>query len=473
MAAQLRLVRRRISSVQSIAKITRAQELIASSRIVRAQQQQRSAEPYARELTRAVEAVLSRSTNVTHPFIQEPENPSRAAVLILTSDQGFAGAFNANVLRESGRLRQTLRDGGIEPVLYVAGRKGIGWHRFRELELENSWSGFSAAPKYRNAEKISDALLEAFNAGTGEGGVDEIHLVGTDFVSMLTQRPYSRRLLPLEIEVSEEESPSGPLPQYEFEPGPAEVLDALMPQYVAARIFYAMLEAAAAELASRRRAMKAATDNANVLRESARLRQLLQDRGIEPVLYVAGRKGIAWHRFRELDVAESWSGFSAAPRYRDAQQIATALLEAFNAGRHESGEGGVDEIHMVSTEFVSMLTQRPAARRILPLQIEDTDEPSPHGPLPQYEFEPSPPEVFDALMPQYVASRIFYAMLEAAAAELASRRRAMKAATDNASELLETLTRQANNARQAEITQEISEIVGGANALADASATSE
>jgi F-type H+-transporting ATPase subunit gamma len=268
MAAQLRLVRRRISSVQSISKITRAQELIASSRIVRAQQQQRSAEPYARELTRAVEAVISRSSNVTHPFTQEPQNPSRAAVLILTSDQGFAGAYNANVLRESGRLRQTLRDRGVQPVLYVAGRKGIGWHRFRELELANSWSGFSAAPKYRNAQEVSEVLLEAFNAGADDGGVDEIHLVGTDFVSMLTQRPSVRRLLPLEIEETEEESPSGPLPQYEFEPGPAEVLDALMPQYVAARIYYAMLEAAAAELASRRRAMKAATDNANDLLET-------------------------------------------------------------------------------------------------------------------------------------------------------------------------------------------------------------
>src|SRR5207342_2581878 len=169
MAAQLRLVRRRIGTVQSIAKITRAQELIASSRIVRAQQQQRAAEPYARELTRAVEAVISRSTNVTHPFTTEPQHPTRAAVLILTSDQGFAGAYNSNVLREAARLRQLLRDRGVEPVLYVAGRKGIGWHRFRELELENSWSGFSAAPKYRHAEEISEALLEAFNAGANEG----------------------------------------------------------------------------------------------------------------------------------------------------------------------------------------------------------------------------------------------------------------------------------------------------------------
>ena len=266
MGAQLRLVRRRIGTVQSIAKITRAQELIASSRIVRAQQQMRAAEPYARELTRAVEAVISRSTTINHPFTEEPENPSRAAVLILTSDQGFAGAYNANVLRESARLRQLLRDRGLEPVLYVAGRKGVSWHRFRELDLADSWSGFSAAPRYRNAQQVATVLLEAFNAE--DGGVDEIHLVSTEFVSMLTQRPAARRLLPLEIEDTDEPSPSGPLPQYEFEPGPAEVLDALMPQYVASRIFYAMLEAAAAELASRRRAMKAATDNAGDLLET-------------------------------------------------------------------------------------------------------------------------------------------------------------------------------------------------------------
>jgi F-type H+-transporting ATPase subunit gamma len=266
MAAQLRLIRRRISSVQSIGKITRAQELIASSRIVRAQQQLRAAQPYARELTTAVEAVISRSPNITHPFTQEPQNPRRAAVLILTSDQGFAGAFNANALRESQRLRQLLHERGVEPVLYVAGRKGITWHRFRELELADSWSGFSSTPRYRDAAAVSEVLLGAFTAD--DDGVDEIHLVGTDFVSMLTQRPAVRRLLPLEIEETEEESPSGPLPQYEFEPGPEEVLDALMPQYVASRIFYAMLESAAAELASRRRAMKAATDNANDLLES-------------------------------------------------------------------------------------------------------------------------------------------------------------------------------------------------------------
>ena len=266
MPAQLRVVRARVRAVQSIAKITRAQELIASSRIVRAQQQTRAAGPYARELTRAVEALVSRSTQIDHPFTTEPENPRRAAVLILTSDQGFAGPFNANALRESARLRESLRERGITTELYVAGRKGISWHRFRQLEVTESWNGFSATPSYADAQAITRVLLDRFTAT--DNRVDEIHLVTTDFVSMLTQRPAVRRLLPLEIEETDEPSPSGPLPQYEWEPSPEEVLDALLPQFVAARIYYAMLEAAASELASRRRAMKAATDNANDLIEN-------------------------------------------------------------------------------------------------------------------------------------------------------------------------------------------------------------
>jgi F-type H+-transporting ATPase subunit gamma len=266
MAAQLRVVRGRIRAVQSIAKITRAQELIASSRIVRAQNRMRAAEPYSRELTKAVEALVSRSSSVNHPFTTEPEHSTRAAVLVLTSDQGFAGAFNANALRESARLRETLRERGVTPEVYVAGRKGIGWHRFRQVEVAESWSGFSATPSYADAAAMTEVLLERFTAESG--GVDEIHLVSTEFISMLTQRPVARRLLPLVIEDTDEPSPSGPLPQYEWEPSPEEVLDALLPQFVAARIFYAMLESAAAELASRRRAMKAATDNANDLIEN-------------------------------------------------------------------------------------------------------------------------------------------------------------------------------------------------------------
>ncbi|HEY1626490.1 MAG TPA: F0F1 ATP synthase subunit gamma [Streptosporangiaceae bacterium] len=264
MAAQLRAVRRRISSVKSIAKITRAQELIASSRIVKAQQRMRAAEPYSRELTRAVEAVISRSTSVSHPFTTERPEIKTAAVVILTSDSGFCGAYNANVLRESQRLRQTLSERGVEAKLYVAGRKGVGWHRFRDLALEGDWSGFSATPQYANAQALAEPLQAAFEANE----VDEIHLVSTDFVSMLTQRASARRLIPMEVEDTTEESPSGPLPQYEFEPSPEKVLDALLPQYVTSRIFFAMLEAAASELAARRRAMKAATDNANDLLEN-------------------------------------------------------------------------------------------------------------------------------------------------------------------------------------------------------------
>jgi F-type H+-transporting ATPase subunit gamma len=265
MAAQLRAVRARIRAVKSIAKITRAQELIASSRIVKAQQRMRAAEPYSRELTQAVEAVVARSTTLNHPMITEPESLTRAAILILTSDGGFCGAYNANVLREGARLRARAEDDRITSDTYVCGRKGIAWHRFRNIELENSWSGFSAAPSYAVAEEIATALLDAYEKPASEGGVDEIFLVSTEFVSMLTQRPTVRRILPLEIEEREGTRPGGALPSYEFEPSPEKVLDALLPQYVASRIYYAMLEAAASELAARRRAMKAATDNANDL----------------------------------------------------------------------------------------------------------------------------------------------------------------------------------------------------------------
>jgi F-type H+-transporting ATPase subunit gamma len=262
MGAQLRAVRGRIRAVKSISKITRAQELIASSRIVKAQQRMRAAEPYARELTQAVEAVVSRSATLSHPMITEPENVSKAAVLVLTSDGGFCGAYNANVLREAARLRTRNAESRISSDMYGVGRKGIAWHRFRDVPLAGEWSGFSATPNYQVAEEITLALLDAYEK---DDGIDEIYLVSTEFVSMLTQRPTVRRILPLQVEEREGERPLGQLPSYEFEPSPDTVLDALLPQYVASRIFYAMLEAAASELAARRRAMKAATDNANDL----------------------------------------------------------------------------------------------------------------------------------------------------------------------------------------------------------------
>jgi F-type H+-transporting ATPase subunit gamma len=267
MGAQLRAVRRRIRSVQSTAKITRAQELIAASRIIRAQQRLHAAAPYARELTRAVEAVVSMSENVDHPLTRPEQNPRRAAVVILTSDRGFAGGFNANLLRESQRLRGLLTERDLETVSFVSGRKGITWHRFRQIEMAAEWSGFSDTPRQQNAAEITRALLDAYALPAAEGGVDEINLVYTEFVTMLTQRPVVRRLLPLEIEETADVPPSGPLPSYEFEPSPEDVLDALLPWYVESRLFHALLESAASEIASRRRAMKSATDNANELVE--------------------------------------------------------------------------------------------------------------------------------------------------------------------------------------------------------------
>jgi len=265
MAAQLRAIRRRIRSVQSTAKITRAQELIASSRIIRAQQRVRDARPYDREITRAVSAVVSRSGQVDHPLTRPVPNPERAAVLILTSDRGFAGGYNATVLREAQGLEELLRERHVTPVPYVSGRKGITWHSFRNLEIAGQWSGFSETPAHVNAAEITQVLLDAFDAPASEGGVDEIYMVHNEFVSMLTQRPVISRLLPLEIEETTEESAGGPVPIYEFEPSAQEVLDALLPWYIESRIFHALLDAAAAEIASRRRAMKSATDNANEL----------------------------------------------------------------------------------------------------------------------------------------------------------------------------------------------------------------
>lgn len=265
MGAQLRTVRRRIATVKSTAKITKAQELIASSRIIKAQQRAHAAGPYAREISAAVEAVVSRSGSISHPLTTEAASPSRAAVLILTSDRGFCGGFNASVLREAAGLNALLSERGEQAVPFVAGRKGITWHRFRERAMGGEWSGFSDTPAHANATEITAALLDAFGRPAEDGGVDEIYLVYTEFVTMLTQRPVVHRLLPLEITESTE---AGPVPVYEFEPSPERVLDELLPWYIESRIFHALLDSAAAEIAARRRAMKSATDNANELLEA-------------------------------------------------------------------------------------------------------------------------------------------------------------------------------------------------------------
>jgi F-type H+-transporting ATPase subunit gamma len=264
MAATLRQLRARIKSVQATQKITRAFELIAASRVVKAQQRASAAAPYARELTRAVSAVATFS-NVDHPLTTEPEDPKRAAVLVVTSDRGLAGAYSSAVLRDAERLREQLRSEGKEVALYISGRKGLAYYTFRQRPIVEQWSGFSDTPTYEAARAIADTLIAAFVDDEGETAVEEVHVVYTRFKSMLVQEPTTVRLLPLEVVESDERSEGELLPLYDFEPSPEDVLDALLPRYVQSRIFYCLLQAAASELASRQRAMKSATDNADEL----------------------------------------------------------------------------------------------------------------------------------------------------------------------------------------------------------------
>ena len=267
MGAQLRVYRRRIRSVQSTKKITRAMELIAASRIAKAQAAVNASKPYAREITNVISALASQSV-IDHPLVTEKPDPSRAAVLVVTSDRGLAGGYNANALKAAESLYSLLRSEGKKPVVYTVGRKAAGYYRFRGRDVEQSWTGFSEQPTYADAKEVADTLIEAFTTPTDEGGVDEIHIVFTEFVSALTQKPVAKRVLPLVVVETEEEAPDGPLPLYEFEPSAEVLLDALLPRYVETRVFAALLEAAASESASRRRAMKAATDNADELIKS-------------------------------------------------------------------------------------------------------------------------------------------------------------------------------------------------------------
>ena len=266
MAVSLREYRARIRSTESMKKITRAMELIAASRIIKAQQRAQAAAPYARELTRAVSAVATFS-NVDHPLTKEEEDPKRAAVLIITSDRGLAGAYSSSVLKEAEKLNEMLRDRGMEVDTYNAGRKGEAYYKFRQRPIVQAWTGFSDQPSYEVAAEIGQTLIDSFVLDPGEpGDVDEVHVVYTRFRSMLTQEPTAIRLLPLEV-VEGEDKPeaSEVLPLYEFEPSPEAVLDGLLPQYVQSRIFFALLQAAASELAARQKAMKSATDNAEEL----------------------------------------------------------------------------------------------------------------------------------------------------------------------------------------------------------------
>jgi F-type H+-transporting ATPase subunit gamma len=273
MGAKLRVLRRRIRSVESTMKITRAMELIAASRIVRAQQRVLEARPYADLLTAAMEDVARQTGGLVHPLLEERERPERAGLLVMTSDRGLAGSYNSNLLKRAEDVLRRTRGAGVEPVLYVTGKKAIGYFRFRGVPVEASWSGFSEVPRYDMAEEIGRRLIDDF----AERRIDELHTVYTDFRSAFTFRATDKRFLPIAPEeVGHGEGP--PSAEYVFEPEPAEILDDLLPQYVVTKIFFALLESAAAENAARQRAMAAATDNAEELikvltRQANRARQ--------------------------------------------------------------------------------------------------------------------------------------------------------------------------------------------------------
>ena len=265
MALSVREYRARIKSTQSMKKITRAMELIAASRIIKAQQRAQAAAPYSRELTRAVSAVATFS-NVDHALVTEPTESDHVSVLIVTSDRGLAGAYSSSVIKEGERLIEKLKAEGKDVTIYTSGRKAAAYFKFRTRAVKQSWAGFSDQPTYDDAREIANALIEAFVAEQDADSTDEVHLVYTRFRSMLVQEPVAVRLLPLEVVEGTEAPEAGDvLPLYEFEPSAHDVLDALLPKYVTSRIFTALLQAAASELAARQKAMKSATDNAEEL----------------------------------------------------------------------------------------------------------------------------------------------------------------------------------------------------------------
>ena len=358
MAASLRVLRRRIKSTKNIAQITKAMEMVAASRISKAQTRVTASRPYADEFTHVL-TVAARAGASDHPLLVARDEPSRAGVLVVTSDRGLCGGYNANVLREAERLMRRLSDDGKEPVLFVVGGKGGAYFRFRNREAAGEWTGFSEVPDYPNATRVADSMTAAFLTGGEDDVARESDWSGS----------------------SEDSDGSG-------------------------------------------------------------------------------------------DSAGGGSGGASARR------------PAFVTPEDAEGIHGVDELHVVFTRFESMLTQHAEGLQIAPLQLDD-DDGSGSGSASdddagsgdsgsegsgerdaEYDFEPEPEVLFEALLPKYVRARVFAAMLDAAASESAARQRAMKAATDNANDLVDSLTRESNQARQAQITQEISEIVGGSDALA-------
>jgi F-type H+-transporting ATPase subunit gamma len=283
MGAQLRVYRRRIRTVQSTKKITKAMELIAASRIAKAQARRNAARPYAEALSQAL-AEIGGDPTLQHPMLTGVENPSRAGILIITSDRGLAGGYNANVIKAANALADRLSGEGKDIDRYIIGRKGVAYYKFRNIKLAGVWTGFSEQPNFIDARGATEAVVAALTVtsegqvdsedGESKPGIDELWVVYTKFVNSVSQVPTTVRVSPVKGDDADESGDDGKnedgddgvsAAQYEFEPEPARLIAALLPRYISSRIFSALLESAASESAARRRAMKSASDNATDL----------------------------------------------------------------------------------------------------------------------------------------------------------------------------------------------------------------
>lgn len=288
MGGQQRIYKQRIRSTQTLKKVFRAMELIAASRIGKARTRAIQGTPYANTLARAVSAVVSHAGG-EHELLREREDTDRVAILVVTSDRGMAGAYSASVLREAERLISDLEEQGRVPVLYVAGRRGAAFFRFRGREVAGVWDGHSDSPRAAEATEIADLLRHVFHS-SGPDGVREVYVIYTHFMSMVRQVVQVHRLLPIEVIdkvqvpeavplvpvsiATEQRAADAEEPEalYEFEPNADAVLEALLPLHARARIHNMLLHAAASELASRQSAMHTATDNAeDLIRDYTRL----------------------------------------------------------------------------------------------------------------------------------------------------------------------------------------------------------
>ena len=284
--AQERVLRRRIGSVQNTKKITRAMELIAATRVVKAQQAANEARPYSEHITQVIADLADGGAGSGHPLLSQPETVETVGVVVMASDRGLAGAYNSTVIRAAEREILAAKDAGRNYLLVTIGKRAEGYFRFRGYQIEAAFGGFTERPTYEHAREIAAVVTDLFGSRA-----EEIQLAYTRFISMGTQQVTVRRFLPLETELPDGEPiADGSTAQFEFEPSSGAVLEALLPRYVESRLFAALLDAAASELSARQRAMKSATDNAQdlITRLSRKMNQARQEAITTEIMEIIG-----------------------------------------------------------------------------------------------------------------------------------------------------------------------------------------